>query len=69
MRLFIFQIVQESEERLSEEEVKKIIDLANEFLPPSDSIWQTDKAIVPEDPWSTVFLKYVIKFYFFKMQP
>ncbi|KAL0842408.1 hypothetical protein ABMA28_014519 [Loxostege sticticalis] len=31
-------IVQESEERLSEEEVKKIIDLANEFLPPSDSI-------------------------------
>ncbi|CAG9784006.1 unnamed protein product [Diatraea saccharalis] len=30
-------IVQESEERLSEEEVRKIISIANEILPSSDS--------------------------------
>ncbi|KAJ8725905.1 hypothetical protein PYW08_004088 [Mythimna loreyi] len=29
-------IVQESEERLSEDEVRKVIELVNEFLPPSD---------------------------------
>lgn len=33
-------IVQESEERLSEDEVRQIIELVNEFLPPNDSIWQ-----------------------------
>ncbi|XP_063822034.1 DNA-directed RNA polymerase III subunit RPC9-like [Ostrinia nubilalis] len=31
-------IVQESEERLSEEAVRKIISLSNEFLPPSENI-------------------------------
>ncbi|XP_047021403.1 DNA-directed RNA polymerase III subunit RPC9-like isoform X2 [Helicoverpa zea] len=31
-------IVQESEERLSEDEVRQIIELVNEFLPPNDSI-------------------------------
>ncbi|XP_028163318.1 DNA-directed RNA polymerase III subunit RPC9-like [Ostrinia furnacalis] len=31
-------IVQESEERLSEEDVRKIISLSNEFLPPSENI-------------------------------
>uniref|UniRef100_A0A2A4IZ51 DNA-directed RNA polymerase III subunit RPC9 n=1 Tax=Heliothis virescens TaxID=7102 RepID=A0A2A4IZ51_HELVI len=31
-------IVQESEERLSEDDVRQIIELANEFLPPNDSI-------------------------------
>ncbi|XP_028160966.1 DNA-directed RNA polymerase III subunit RPC9-like [Ostrinia furnacalis] len=31
-------IVQESEERLSEEDVRKIISLSNEFLPLSENI-------------------------------